>query len=160
MRHVSVMLVTLLLVPFSTVRNIESREELRRAVALTFDDLPEVFSRDIATMRRNTPELLRVLRGHQAPAVGFVNEGKLHVAGELDARTEVLKQWVDAGMILGNHTYSHLRLFTYQIASIPLQIPTAHLSSGGAAAVPVSLIRDIASPNCVDAVLADSDRRA
>ena len=112
MRHVSVMLVALLLVPFSTVRNIEPRAEPKRAVALTFDDLPEVFSRDIATMRRNTPELLRVLRGHQAPAAGFVNEGKLHVPGELDARTEVLKQWVDAGMILGNHTYSHLRLFT------------------------------------------------
>jgi peptidoglycan/xylan/chitin deacetylase (PgdA/CDA1 family) len=30
----------------------------------------------------------------------------------VDARTEVLKQWVDSGMTLGNHTFSHLRLFT------------------------------------------------
>lgn len=112
MRDFSVMLLALLLVPFSTAQNSEPRADSKRAVALTFDDLPEVFSRDITTMRRNTAELLRVLRLHQAPAIGFVNESKLHVAGEVDARTEVLKQWVDAGMILGNHTYSHLRLFT------------------------------------------------
>jgi peptidoglycan/xylan/chitin deacetylase (PgdA/CDA1 family) len=112
MRHVSLILVALLFVPLSTAQNIEPRAEAKRAVALTFDDLPEVFSRDIATMRRNTAELLRVLRNHRVPAIGFVNESKLHVPGEVDARTEVLKQWVDAGMILGNHTYSHLRLFT------------------------------------------------
>jgi len=27
--------------------------------------------------------------------------------GEVDARIALLQQWVDAGMILGNHTYSH-----------------------------------------------------
>ena len=88
MRQVSVMLLALLLVPCSNAQNIEAR----RAVALTFDDLPEAFSRDIATMRRNTTELLRTLKLRRAPAIGFVNEGKLHVPGELDARTEVLKQ--------------------------------------------------------------------
>ena len=110
MRHLSLMLLALLSVPCSNAQNIEARGEARRAVALTFDDLPEVFSRDVATMRRNTTELLRTLKLHRAPAIGFVNEGKLHVPGELDARTEVLKQWVDAGIMLGNHGFSHLRL--------------------------------------------------
>jgi len=106
MKHLSLMLLALLFVPCANAQNIEAR----RTVALTFDDLPEVFSRDVATMRRNTTELLRVLKVHRAPAIGFVNEGKLHVPGEVDARTEVLKQWVDAGMMLGNHGFSHLRL--------------------------------------------------
>jgi peptidoglycan/xylan/chitin deacetylase (PgdA/CDA1 family) len=106
MRTFSLMLLALLFVPCSNAQNIEAR----RKVALTFDDLPEVFSRDVATMRRNTTELLRTLKLHHAPAIGFVNEGKLHVPGEVDARTEVLKQWVDAGMTLGNHGFSHLRL--------------------------------------------------
>ena len=106
MRTFSLMLLALLFVPCSNAQNIEAR----RKVALTFDDLPEVFSRDFATMRRNTTELLRTLKLHHAPAIGFVNEGKLHTPGELDSRTEVLKQWVDAGMILGNHGFSHLRL--------------------------------------------------
>jgi peptidoglycan/xylan/chitin deacetylase (PgdA/CDA1 family) len=82
----------------------------RRAVALTFDDLPNMNPAGGAYLpnaRRGTTELLRVLKAHRAPAVGFVNEGKLHAAGELDARTALLRQWVDAGMTLGNHTYSH-----------------------------------------------------
>lgn len=82
-------------------------------VALTFDDLPEALDgNNLTGMRRNTPELLRTLKLHGAPAIGFVNESKLHAPGEMDARVAVLKQWVDAGMILGNHTFSHARLLT------------------------------------------------
>ena len=43
--------------------------------------------------------------------MGFVNEGKLFVEGETpadaEARIAILKTWVDAGLELGNHTYSH-----------------------------------------------------
>jgi peptidoglycan/xylan/chitin deacetylase (PgdA/CDA1 family) len=39
--------------------------------------------------------------------VAFVNEGKLSVPGEADTRIALLKLWIDAGVILGNHTYSH-----------------------------------------------------
>src|SRR5207247_658958 len=110
------LVLTLLAVPLSNAQDVESHggahAEPRRTVALTFDDLPEVFSRDLPSMKRNTTELLRTLKLHRAPAIGFVNEGKLHRPGEVDARTAVLKQWVDAGMTLGNHTFSHLRLLT------------------------------------------------
>jgi peptidoglycan/xylan/chitin deacetylase (PgdA/CDA1 family) len=43
-----------------------------------------------------------------------VNEGKLHQRGpnEVEARAAILKLWVDAGFELGNHTYSHLDMFT------------------------------------------------
>ena len=36
-----------------------------------------------------------------------MNEIKLNVDNERDARTAVLRQWLGAGMDLGNHTYSH-----------------------------------------------------
>lgn len=81
----------------------------RRAVALTFDDLPYAnpVGDYLPNARRATSELMRVLKAHDAPAIGFVNEVSLHNANELEARTELLRQWVDAGMMLGNHTFSH-----------------------------------------------------
>ena len=87
-----------------------------RAVALTFDDLPDGIAHDVATMKRNTTQLLRVLKLHRAPAIGFVNEINLHVRGESVARIQLLKQWVDSGMALGNHTFSHPRLFDTPLA--------------------------------------------
>ena len=81
-----------------------------RKMAVTFDDLPYVAagqSPDLPNAQRATKEILRVLQTHHVPVVAFVNEGKLQVTGEVDARIALLQQWVDAGMILGNHTYSH-----------------------------------------------------
>jgi peptidoglycan-N-acetylglucosamine deacetylase len=80
-----------------------------RSIAVTFDDLPFVAldRQDLKAVQRDTRAILRVLKTHRVPAVGFVNENKLKVAGEVDARTALLQQWIDAGMILGNHTYSH-----------------------------------------------------
>jgi peptidoglycan/xylan/chitin deacetylase (PgdA/CDA1 family) len=97
MRYFSLMLIAALFVPCSNAQNIEARGEANRVVALTFDDLPEVFSRDIATMRRNTAELLRVLKLHRAPAVGFVNEGKLH----MPARWTPAPKFSSNGLIRG-----------------------------------------------------------
>ncbi|HJZ68374.1 MAG TPA: polysaccharide deacetylase family protein [Blastocatellia bacterium] len=79
-------------------------------MAVTFDDLPYVsggYSDGLTSAQRVTKEILRVLRAHRAPTVGFVNEDKLQVTGQVDARIALLQQWVDAGMVLGNHTYSH-----------------------------------------------------
>ena len=48
---------------------------------------------------------------HGVPAVGFVNEGKLDVGGEIDAfRLGLLERWLRAGFELGNHGYAHLDL--------------------------------------------------
>jgi peptidoglycan-N-acetylglucosamine deacetylase len=86
------------------------RTKPHRAVAVTFDDLPYVAAgRDpyLPHAQRATSQILRVLKAHRAPAIGFVNENKLHAPGELDRRVALLQQWIDAGMMLGNHTYSH-----------------------------------------------------
>jgi peptidoglycan/xylan/chitin deacetylase (PgdA/CDA1 family) len=81
-----------------------------RAMALTFDDLPFVAAGEayFPAATRTTAELLKVLRQHRAPAIGFVNEGQLDAGGERrSVREALLQQWIDAGMTLGNHTYAH-----------------------------------------------------
>ena len=91
-----------------------------RAVAVTFDDLPAtpagVVANDVASLEELTGKLLSAVRKHNVPAVGFVNEGKLFVEGagpgDADGRTGLLRMWLDAGLELGNHTYSHRDLNT------------------------------------------------
>jgi peptidoglycan/xylan/chitin deacetylase (PgdA/CDA1 family) len=79
-----------------------------RTIALTFDDLPLApDADDLATVRRVEEALIGVLSARRVPAIGFVNESKLHVRGEVDARIAVLDRWLDAGLALGNHTFSH-----------------------------------------------------
>lgn len=69
-----------------------------RSVAVTFDDLP-------ASAADITPRLLACIRAQGVPAIGFVNEANLQA--DRRARTAQLRMWVDAGIELGNHTYSH-----------------------------------------------------
>ena len=81
-----------------------------RTMAVTIDDLPYVNMADgpyITNARAATAKILSTLKKHKVSAVGFVNERMLGEAGERDARIALLREWVDAGMILGNHTYSH-----------------------------------------------------
>ena len=76
-------------------------------VALTFDDLPglTIFANQPWVDYYNT-KLLHGLKRHHFPATGFVNEGKLD---EIQREPQIasLQKWLDAGMNLGNHTYSH-----------------------------------------------------
>lgn len=80
-------------------------------VALTFDDLPDLMYDD-----HNDAQIAALMNGiighltrEHIPAIGFVNEDKLlDEAGNLDpARVALLDHWLDAGLQLGNHTYSH-----------------------------------------------------
>ena len=80
-----------------------------RKIAVTFDDLPYagVGRQDLLDARRVTKEILEVLKRRHIPAIGFVNEQQLQAPGEVESRTALLRDWVSAGAILGNHTYSH-----------------------------------------------------
>jgi peptidoglycan/xylan/chitin deacetylase (PgdA/CDA1 family) len=75
-------------------------------VALTFDDLPglSLFT-DQAYVDYFNAMLLRGLKKHH-PAIGFVNEVKL-TQGNREHQVANLTAWLNAGMDLGNHTYSH-----------------------------------------------------
>jgi peptidoglycan/xylan/chitin deacetylase (PgdA/CDA1 family) len=94
-----------------------SRQAGAEEVALTFDDLPALsFSNDLAYEELTTSELLAGLRKHHFPAIGFVNERKLEGA-DGEARIALLAQWVDSGMDLGNHGYSHMSLNKTPVAA-------------------------------------------
>ena len=82
----------------------------RRQIAVTFDDLPVVtyVTRTDDAREHITDALLSAIRRHAVPAIGFVNEGTLVTSGSIsDRRVALLRRWVDAGLELGNHTYSH-----------------------------------------------------
>ena len=82
-----------------------------RAVAVTFDDLPATRHGSLDDVRDITRDLLAHLGKLAIPATGFVNESKLDVPGEEAAREALLVAWLDGGHDLGNHTYSHRRLY-------------------------------------------------
>jgi peptidoglycan-N-acetylglucosamine deacetylase len=83
----------------------------QREIAITIDDLPSnsvgLSGKDIDAL--NT-KLVAALKQNQIPAVGFVNEKKLYVRNEVDERIDALRTWLDQGLELGNHTFSHMSL--------------------------------------------------
>lgn len=63
-----------------------------------------------------TTSILDALKKYKVPAIGFVNEGKLLMNGQVSvARTKLLDQWFAQGLELGNHTWSHLEYNTHSI---------------------------------------------
>jgi peptidoglycan/xylan/chitin deacetylase (PgdA/CDA1 family) len=81
----------------------------QKEIAITIDDLPLNGPRiPLERLRAMTDKLLSGIKRHQIPVVGFVNESLLYVPGEVEARIALLKEWIDAGVELGNHTFSHL----------------------------------------------------
>lgn len=80
-----------------------------KQIAFTIDDLPlNGPSIEIKRLNKMTENLLTVLKKNRIPMIGFVNESLLYAPNETDARIAVLKMWIDGGVELGNHTYSHL----------------------------------------------------
>jgi peptidoglycan/xylan/chitin deacetylase (PgdA/CDA1 family) len=89
----------------------------RRSIAVTIDDLPVVTTRkDLPARQEITRNLLSRIAKAKVPAVGFVNEGKLY-NNDRRAETEIdlLRLWLDAGLELGNHTFSHKSLNSIEL---------------------------------------------
>ncbi len=82
-------------------------------IAITVDDLPGALPGDdfaygeLKELQKINRGIPAALKAHHAWAIGFVNERKLQVQGERDARAELLQLWLDAGLFLGNHNYAH-----------------------------------------------------
>ncbi|HEX8638653.1 MAG TPA: polysaccharide deacetylase family protein, partial [Pyrinomonadaceae bacterium] len=87
-------------------------QKTQRFIAVTIDDLPVVSTRrDLKNRREITAKLLNHIRKAKVPAIGFVNENKLYANDARDeAQVDLLRQWFDAGLELGNHTFSHMSL--------------------------------------------------
>ncbi len=91
----------------------------RRQMVITIDDLPVALGslHDQQQLENITHDLLAVFAEHKVPAVGFVNESKLITGEEVDpAKVALLKQWLDAGLELGNHSFSHPDLHRVAVA--------------------------------------------
>lgn len=101
---------TLLFLLAAAVPSLAQRPD--RRIAVTIDDLPVVSTRkDIENRRSITRKLLGHITKAKVPAIGFVNENKLYKEGKSAAEEiELLEMWLEAGLELGNHTYSHRSL--------------------------------------------------
>lgn len=103
----------MLLLCFTVLASSVSAQAPQRRIAVTIDDLPTASALDQTNegRARLTTALLAAVVASHVPAIGFVNEGKLGPRGQPDpARVALLLQWLDAGLELGNHTFSHLSL--------------------------------------------------
>jgi len=86
-----------------------------RTVALTFDDLPLASAGSegitpaerIAEARSVNHAILAALKRHHAPAIAFVNEGKVVADDATEEYRKILSPWIEKGNQLGNHTFSH-----------------------------------------------------
>lgn len=79
-------------------------------IAVTIDDLPLQRSGSYNKEQNEfvTKKLVENIALQKVPIIGFVNEGKLFTNNKLDGyKVELLKQWLNAGFELGNHTFSH-----------------------------------------------------
>lgn len=94
----------------------------RRTIAVTIDDLPVGRGHPLSHQQRVTRDLLAQIAEAGVPAIGFVNEGKLDVDGEREARTALLQAWVDFGLDLGNHTYDHPSLYDTPLVEFEDQV--------------------------------------
>jgi peptidoglycan/xylan/chitin deacetylase (PgdA/CDA1 family) len=83
----------------------------QKQVCISIDDLPvvEYGSYDTVLQQRIMANLIRSLKKNKIPAIGFVNETKLYnYAGKLQpVQVHLLTQWLNNGLMLGNHTFSH-----------------------------------------------------
>ncbi len=90
-----------------------------RTVAVTIDDLPFVaYGLPLEAVAPLSRKLVAALAARNVKAVAFVNEDKLFVPGEVDARIALLTEWLDAGMELGNHTFGHPGLTKTPLAAM------------------------------------------
>ncbi|WP_128545516.1 polysaccharide deacetylase family protein [Larkinella soli] len=84
--------------------------QAQKQIVVTVDDLPTVsrFYRTPADRMAMTRRLLHHFREYQVPAIGFVVSQWLYRDGAPDPdQVAILKQWLEAGYELGNHTFAH-----------------------------------------------------
>ncbi len=98
----------------SEAQSLSDNRPVRREVAVTFDDLPGVAMGrsgrcDTQAYTEVNRKLLRSITAERIPAFGLVVEGRL-CERRRDALPGILNLWLDAGLELGNHSFSHFDL--------------------------------------------------
>ena len=115
-KRIILLVIPLIIASLPTASSAQAKQQKR--VAITFDDLPVA-----STVQTDegwaeiTSKLLTTMTRNKIPVVGFVNEGQLYRDNKLDPkRVALLRQWLDAGLELGNHTFSHKSLHSISLA--------------------------------------------
>lgn len=102
----------------------------RREVAVTFDDLPGVHTAGGRCNPKGLAEMngkiIRTVAAQKIPALGLVVEGNL-CDEKKEALAGLLRLWLDAGLELGNHSFSH-----FDLNNTPLAIYQADVIRGEA----------------------------
>ena len=82
----------------------------KKQVCFSFDDLPVVSYgiTDQGYQKRLMNKLIVSLTNNKIPAIGFINENKLFDNENIiPFQLGIVNSWVNNGLELGNHTYSH-----------------------------------------------------
>jgi peptidoglycan/xylan/chitin deacetylase (PgdA/CDA1 family) len=83
----------------------------QKQVCFSIDDLPTVTYgiTDTVFQKTLTDKLIASFTTNKIPAIGFVNEIKLYDGNNkaIPFQIQLLKAWVEGGLELGNHTFSH-----------------------------------------------------
>lgn len=113
---VGLFLLAAVLVGCVQAQPVNSQGKTNRAVAITFDDLPGVAMAqsqrcDLPAFEDVNRRLLKTITQQKIPALGLVVEGNLCERHQKQLPA-ILKMWLDAGLELGNHSYSHFDLNT------------------------------------------------
>lgn len=99
------------LILFLTIFSIAVHAQVQQKfVAITIDDLPTVTDLDgDQAERKITRKIVAHIKSFGIPAIGFVNENQLFPddGNRDESEVNLLREWLAAGIDLGNHTYSH-----------------------------------------------------
>ncbi len=107
-------------VPLLLLSLVAQAAEVDRRIAVTIDDLPWARLDEIVPpdLQARHEALMAQLQQAGVPVVGFVNGNKLELDGVVQpARVQMLRDWRDAGYVLGNHTWSHMDLNAKGVAA-------------------------------------------
>ncbi len=79
-------------------------------IAITIDDLPlqRMGSFNQGEYEKIFDKLINEIKLQKAYAIGFAINNQLYTNGKIDkAKVKLIKNWINAGLDLGNHTFSH-----------------------------------------------------
>ena len=95
----------LILVLFAFLSNAQEKK-----LCITVNDLPAVTGgvSDYEFRLQITNDLISTFKEYNTSAIGYVNERKVYRSGIPDAsEVKLLELWMQNGLELGNHTFSH-----------------------------------------------------
>lgn len=112
-KNVLFLILTLIVIPNQSLHAMD--------IAITIDDIPGNGKLPPGVTRQDiAKKMLSTLKRHHLYGVyGFLNGNALETNPE---EYQILNQWVEAGQLLGNHSYSHLDLAQTNLADYLLDI--------------------------------------